>query len=304
MNDVGEISSVTKEKLECLVNDFGENEVINAISKSSEIGKASIAYITAVLNNKIREEVAKDNGTSKRNSSARGVSRKNSRKDEQVDWKAEYERVHGKNEFFYPVYDEPVVIQTNVNTTYTAVGIPKRYYDMDFDWLRKYGSFPKENAEAYDVVKKYSDNLKVNLDSGKGLILRGPAGTGKTSIAVSILKQAMALDKGCLMISMPNLLDTMLTLSKGDNVAYLRFEQKLRNIPLLLLDDFGAEYSKSDWVPSKVESIIIDRYNRMKPIILTTNYSDAWTEKNYSQRVYDRLRGEYAVAIFNGESHR
>ena len=66
------------------------------------------------------------------------------------------------------------------------------------------------------------------------------------------------------MISMPNLLDTMLTLSKGDNVAYLRFEQKLRNIPLLLLDDFGAEYSKSDWVPSKVESIIIDRYNRMK----------------------------------------
>lgn len=42
----------------------------------------------------------------------------------------------------------------------------------------------------------------------------------------------------------------------------------------------------------------------MKPIILTTNYSDAWTEKNYSQRVYDRLRGEYAVAIFNGASHR
>lgn len=209
-----------------------------------------------------------------------------------------------KVEFYKPVYDEPVIIEVNPNEAYAKAGIPKRYYDMSFEWLRKYGTFPKENSEAYDVVKKYSDNLKSNLDSGKGLILRGPAGTGKTSISVSILKQAMALGKGCLMISMPNLLDTMLTLSKGDNVAYLRFEQKLRNIPLLLLDDFGAEYSKSDWVPSKVESIIIDRYNRMKPIILTTNYSDAWTEKNYSQRVYDRLRGEYAVAIFNGESHR
>lgn len=96
MNDVGELSPMTKEKLECLVNDFGENEVINAISKSSEVGKASIAYITAVLNNKIREEAAKDNGTSKCNSNARSVSRKNSRKDEQVDWDAEYERVHGK----------------------------------------------------------------------------------------------------------------------------------------------------------------------------------------------------------------
>lgn len=210
----------------------------------------------------------------------------------------------GKDEFFYPIYDKPAVIQTNVNTTYAAVGIPKRYYDMDFDWLRNHGSFPKENAEAYDVVKKYSNNIRDNLDFGKGLILRGPAGTGKTSIAVSILKQAMALGKGCLMISMPNLLDNMLTLSKGDNVAYLNYEQKLRNIPLLLLDDFGAEYSKSDWVSSKVESIIIDRYNRMKPIILTTNYSDTWTEENYSQRIYDRLRGEYAVAIFNGASHR
>lgn len=96
MNDVGEISSVTKEKLECLVNDFGENEVINAISKSSEVGKASIAYITAVLNNKIREEAAKDNGASKCNSNARSGARKNSRKDEQVDWQAEYERVHRK----------------------------------------------------------------------------------------------------------------------------------------------------------------------------------------------------------------
>lgn len=96
MNDVGEISSVTKEKLECLVNDFGEKKVINAISKSSEVGKASIAYITAVLNNKIREEAAKDNGASKCNSNARNVSRKNSRKDEDVDWEKEYQKVHGK----------------------------------------------------------------------------------------------------------------------------------------------------------------------------------------------------------------
>ena len=191
-----------------------------------------------------------------------------------------------KNEFFYPIYDKPVVIQTNVNTTYTAVGIPKRYYDMDFDWLRKHGSFPKENTEAYAVVKEYSHNLKENLESGKGLILRGPSGTGKTSIAVSLLKEAMKLGRGCLMISMPNLLDNMLTLSKGDNVAYLSYEQKLRNIPLLLLDDFGAEYSKSDWVASKVESVIIDRYNRMKPIILTTNYSETWTYVENMKRLY------------------
>lgn len=209
-----------------------------------------------------------------------------------------------KDEFFYPVYDKPVVIKSDINGDYAAVGIPRRYYDMDFEWLRKHGHFPKENADAYEVVKQYSDNLKSNIEAGKGLILRGPAGTGKTSIAVSLLKEVIALGKSCMMISMPNLLDTMLSLSKGDNVAFMNYEQKLRSIPLLLLDDFGAEYSKSEWVATKVDSIIIDRYNNMRSIILTTNYSENWTKDHYSQRIYDRLRGEYAEAIFFGESHR
>ena len=207
-------------------------------------------------------------------------------------------------EFIKPIYDKPVIIQKDKSHTYGAAGIPKRYYDMSFEYLKQHGKFPKENAEAYRIVNEYRQNLEQNLSTGKGLILRGPAGTGKTSLGVCLLKEALAIGKGCLIISMPNLLDNMLTLSKGDSVAFMSYEQKLRNIPLLLLDDFGAEYSKSEWVAAKVESIIIDRYNRMRPIILTTNYSEGWTKDHYSQRIYDRLRGEYQEAIFMGASHR
>lgn len=85
MNDVGEISSITKEKLEYLVNDFGEDEVITAISKASEVGKASIAYITAILNNKIREEAA--NGADKRSSGTRKT--KTKAVDTEIDWSKE-----------------------------------------------------------------------------------------------------------------------------------------------------------------------------------------------------------------------
>lgn len=207
-------------------------------------------------------------------------------------------------EFIKPIYDKPVIIQKDKNQTYSVAGIPKRYYDMSFEYLKQHGTFPKENKEAYRIVNEYRRNLEQNLNTGKGLILRGQAGTGKTSLGVCLLKEALAIGKGCLMISMPNLLDNMLTLSKGDNVAFMSYEQKLRNIPLLLLDDFGAEYSKSEWVAAKVESIIIDRYNRMRPIILTTNYSEGWTKDHYSPRIYDRLRGEYQEAIFMGASHR
>lgn len=85
MNDVGEISPTTKEKLEYLVNDFGEDEVITAISKASEVGKASIAYITAILNNKIREEAA--NGANKHNSGTRKTKTKAC--DAEIDWSKE-----------------------------------------------------------------------------------------------------------------------------------------------------------------------------------------------------------------------
>lgn len=207
-------------------------------------------------------------------------------------------------EFIKPIYDKPAIIQKDKNQTYSVAGIPKRYYGMSFDYLKQHGKFPKENAEAYRIVSDYRQNIEQNLSTGKGLILRGPAGTGKTSLGVCLLKEALAIGKGCLMISMPSLLDNMLMLSKGDIVAFMSYEQKLRNIPLLLLDDFGAEYSKSEWVAAKVESIIIDRYNRMRPIILTTNYSESWTKDHYSQRIYDRLRGEYQEAIFMGASHR
>ena len=87
MNDVGEISPMTKEKLEYLVNDFGESEVITAISKSVEVGKASIAYITAILNNKIREEAAKESGTNRRGKGNRTNKTKSDGSD--VDWKNE-----------------------------------------------------------------------------------------------------------------------------------------------------------------------------------------------------------------------
>ena len=87
MNDVGEISPMTKEKLEYLVNDFGESEVITAISKSVEVGKASIAYITTILNNKIREEAAKESGTNRR---GKGTGKAKAKSDgSDVDWENE-----------------------------------------------------------------------------------------------------------------------------------------------------------------------------------------------------------------------
>ena len=87
MSEIGEISSVTKERLDDLVVDFGANEVVNAISIASERGKGSIGYITAILNNKVKEEVIKGNGSNGRGSGNRKTKAKSDGSD--VDWENE-----------------------------------------------------------------------------------------------------------------------------------------------------------------------------------------------------------------------
>ena len=86
MSEIGEISSITKERIDDLVIDFGANEVVSAISIASERGKGSIGYITAILNNKVKEEVIKGNGGNGRNGGNRTAKAKNS---DEIDWSKE-----------------------------------------------------------------------------------------------------------------------------------------------------------------------------------------------------------------------
>lgn len=87
MSEIGEISSVTKERIDDLVVDFGDNEVVNAISIASERGKGSIGYITAILNNKVKEEAIKGNGNNGR--SSRNRKNKAATDSSEVDWDKE-----------------------------------------------------------------------------------------------------------------------------------------------------------------------------------------------------------------------
>ena len=92
MKSIGVVSPAIKERLDDLVESYGKERVIVAINTTADNGGNSIKYVETVTAGNLKKEVNKDFGTTKRNSSNRG----SSRRDEQVDWQAEYERVHGK----------------------------------------------------------------------------------------------------------------------------------------------------------------------------------------------------------------
>lgn len=92
MKAIGDVSPVIKDRLDDLVESYGKERVIVAINTTADNGGNSIKYVETVTAGNLKKEVQKDFGASKRNGNARNVSRK----DEEVDWQAEYERVHGK----------------------------------------------------------------------------------------------------------------------------------------------------------------------------------------------------------------
>nr|DAN79863.1 MAG TPA: protein of unknown function (DUF4373) [Caudoviricetes sp.] len=85
LNTFGDISSFVKETLETLTDEYGPEQVVEAIEITHDRGKTSIKYVEGVLKNK-----RLGNETNRRNGRAGKI------KEEAVDWQAEYERVHGK----------------------------------------------------------------------------------------------------------------------------------------------------------------------------------------------------------------
>ena len=191
-------------------------------------------------------------------------------------------------------FDEPKV---NLD----SYGIYARYHDSTFDNIEKV--IPAERRPMMNECREYAENFAEYKKKGVGMILKGPVGTGKTSLAVAVLQEVIKTCGGGMFIPMASLLDKLLTMSKGDRDEYMRFENRVRSTPLLVLDDLGTEY-ENNWVRTKVDAIITERCNRLLPIIITTNLKAEEIMSTYQDRVYDRLKGCSLIVNFSGTSMR
>lgn len=181
-------------------------------------------------------------------------------------------------------------------------GIYKRFWSATFDHVEKRG-VPIHLQKQFGQVKDWTDNIESNLENGIGMVLKGPVGTLKTTLAVAALQYHLLRGKSGFFVPMVNLMDTIFTLKEKNKAEWLQYEERIRGASLLVLDDFGAEYDNR-WVNSKVDAIINERYNRMLPVIMTTNLTAKELEGAYTKRIYDRIASVSQVVNFEGESLR
>ena len=168
-----------------------------------------------------------------------------------------------------------------------AARIPRRYADCSFD------SFKCAPGTSQDNALLVAQRLVAEFPVDRGLLFMGPAGVGKTHLAVSIIKGLVGRGFGGIFCEFGSLLkeiqDSYNPISKSSELKVLA---PIYETDMLVLDELGATIP-TDWVRDTMYQIINKRYNDRKLTIFTTNYSDARRsdkEQVLEDRIGTRLR--------------
>jgi DNA replication protein DnaC len=151
-----------------------------------------------------------------------------------------------------------------------GTGIGRRFLEV---------SFEREPIVSLDPVvlrrvRTFVRSLEDNLDAGRGVWFDGPVGTGKTSLAILVAKAAKQAGRSYAVYPVPRLLaEIKRTFDRDASDSYLGFFRRLCSVDLLVLDDLGAE-KQTEWVLEQLYSIVNERWQDRRSIVVTTNIPD------------------------------
>lgn len=150
-----------------------------------------------------------------------------------------------------------------------------------------FSSDDHSNPKLTGIAKRYCDNFDKMLHEGKGLLLFGEVGTGKTFIAACIANTLIEWGYKCLVTNFARLVNTIQSL-RDDRQEYI---DSLNEYHLLVIDDLAAERD-TEYMQEIVTNIIDARYRSKRPLIITTNLTAAELKNPAEvrkQRIYSRL---------------
>ncbi|HEX6116976.1 MAG TPA: ATP-binding protein [Solirubrobacterales bacterium] len=164
--------------------------------------------------------------------------------------------------------------------------IPAKYRGVSFDRP----PVTAMNKTVLAVVRKYVDDLPRHLGEGRGLWLMGNVGTGKTTLAMLVSKTALEAGFSAAIYSLPRLLSRIRRTydAEAGEQGYLEFFERLTSVDLLHLDDVGAE-KRTDWVLEQLYSVVNERYETGRSILVTSNLDQMQLEEQIGARTVSRL---------------
>lgn len=142
-----------------------------------------------------------------------------------------------------------------------------------------------EEGEAWDALP--GENGVPRDARARWLLLMGRYGSGKTHLAAAVGNRWLERGGQAYFTTSADLLDHLRgTFGPNSAVGYDDLFQRMRNVSLLILDDFGAE-AVTSWAREKLFQLLNHRYIHRLPTVFTTNEALADLDGRLHSRLQD-----------------
>lgn len=182
----------------------------------------------------------------------------------------------------------------------------RRFRDMGFTdrdmMAHTFAADDGANPALTRAAHAYVDHFKEFRKAGKGLLLYGSVGTGKSFVAACIVNALIDMGYPCLMTNFSRLIDAV-NAQWGERQTYL---DSLSRFELIAIDDLGVERD-TGYTNENVTVIVDSLYRAKVPLIITSNYTPkqlTGEDEIRRKRVYDRLLERCHPIEVTGESRR
>jgi DNA replication protein DnaC len=158
--------------------------------------------------------------------------------------------------------------------------------NLTFENFESRGLIGLSNYQADSIELAYNQAQQFAKSLQGWLLLEGLYGSGKTHLAAAVANFAVGLGVPTLFLTVPDLLDALrFSYEDPESTFEQRFEE-IRQIPLLVLDDFGTQNATS-WAQEKLFQIINYRYINRLSLVVTTNLALEEIEGRIRSRLMD-----------------
>jgi DNA replication protein DnaC len=217
-------------------------------------------------------------------------------------------------DFAQPKWDCPLCLDTGIvegrscrcqqqrilERRFQGARLPRRLRDQTFDrfsleWYSEretpLGYSERENAaRVLYAAQRFVAEVMEDLHSATGLFISGRSGLGKTFLCSAIC-HALA-ENGIVplyMVFSDLIAEIRASFEGGSSFSEDELIQMAREVPVLVLDDLGAEHV-TDFSVSRLFDIVNYRRNERLPLVISSNLTlGSEIAQRYSERINSRL---------------